>query len=62
MTPTSIGGEKQAFSTVFVTILHFAFPTVCKSCICWLYQRIDGHIIFHSKYSACVISPAYNFF
>ena len=22
----------------------------------------SGHIIFHSKYSACVISPAYNFF
>ena len=26
MTPTSIGGEKQAFSTVFVAILNFAFP------------------------------------
>lgn len=26
MTPTSIGGEKQAFSTVFVATLHFAFP------------------------------------
>ena len=22
----------------------------------------SGHIIFHSKYSACVISSAYNFF